>query len=289
MMTPELDALLTHYGYWLMAFGAIIEGETFLIAGGIAAHKGYFHLEGLILLAVVGSTLHDLFFFIIGRLGGHALVKRKPQLYARSENVLRYFDRYGVWLIIGLRFAYGLRTIIPAVLGMTTLSTKKFLFFDLIGGILWSCAFILGGYFFGVVLDQFIQSFEDYAAWVFFTVLGASLLVVLFLVYFLWRRSRMKKENPPLPLEENGGSAPSKKEGESTSALASCLHGSKEVLNSEEIGKARTADLHEKALHSDERDAPVKGKQQAQKSSDSTTQKRARIVKRKKLALEGKE
>jgi membrane protein DedA with SNARE-associated domain len=137
-ISPQVFELIHQYGYWLMAFGAIIEGETFLVAGGIAAHMGLFHLWGLIALALVGSTLHDCTLFFLGRSFGHAIIKRKPQLYAKTEGVLLLFEKYGVLIIIALRFAYGLRTIIPSVLGMSRISARKFIFYDMIGGILWS-------------------------------------------------------------------------------------------------------------------------------------------------------
>lgn len=192
-MTPELQHLLMTYGYWLMAFGAIIEGETFLIAGGIAAHQGLFHLEGLIILALVGSTLHDIFFFLLGRYGGHEFVKRKPQIYARAQKMLDSFEKYGVWLIIGLRFAYGLRTIIPSVLGMSHISFRKFLFFDIIGGILWSCTFILGGYFFGELLDRFLSVFDFYSEDVFYILIGLFVLGGL-AYYFIKKKINKKKK-----------------------------------------------------------------------------------------------
>ena len=31
-MSPHMQELLSTYGYWLMLFGALIEGEIFLIA-----------------------------------------------------------------------------------------------------------------------------------------------------------------------------------------------------------------------------------------------------------------
>ncbi len=194
-MTPELQHLLSVYGYWLMAFGAIIEGETFLVAGGIAAHKGIFHLEGLILLAIVGSTIHDVFFFYLGRFFGHEFVKHKPQLYAKVEGMLSTFEKWGIWLIIGLRFAYGLRTLIPAVLGMSHLTFRKFLFFDLIGGVLWACTFILGGYFFGAVIDHFLDMLDVYSADLFYALLGGALVVgIASYVFWLKHRKRSKKQ-----------------------------------------------------------------------------------------------
>lgn len=194
-MSPEIQHLLTVYGYWLMAFGALIEGETFLIAGGIAAHKGLFHLEGLILLAVVGSTIHDVFFFLLGRFGGHTFVKRKPHFYSKVEGVLNTFEKYGVWLIIGLRYAYGLRTIIPTVLGMSHISFRKFLFFDLIGGVLWSCTFIIGGYYFGALLDHIMKVLDVYTSD--FTYIGIVVGLILLAGGIIWlvKRRKAQKQN----------------------------------------------------------------------------------------------
>lgn len=188
-MTPELHHLISTYGYWLMAFGALIEGETFLVAGGIAAHQGIFKLEGLILLALVGSTVHDVFFFMVGRFFGHKIIQYRPQYFAKVEGLLSKFEKYGVWVIVGLRFAYGLRTIIPAVLGMCPLSFKKFLFFDLIGGIIWSSTFILGGYFFGAVIEHFLVAFDLYSKNTFYAFVGLS-VVVLTAGYFIWKKYR---------------------------------------------------------------------------------------------------
>lgn len=193
-MPPEIEHLLRVYGYWLMTFGALIEGETFLIAGGIAAQKGLFHLEGLVALALLGSTIHDCFFFFLGRFGGQEFVKRKPGLYAKSEHMLEMFEKYGVFLIIGLRFAYGLRTLIPTVLGMSHISNRKFIFYDIIGGIIWSNTFILGGYFFGAILDRFMSQFDNYSEMVFYSVAAVFLLFMAGLGW-VWKLRAKRKKN----------------------------------------------------------------------------------------------
>lgn len=177
-----------------MAFGAIIEGETFLVAGGLAAHAGLFHLWGLIALAIVGSTVHDCTLFFIGRFFGKTLVQRKPQFYAKVRGILKLFEKYGVLIIIALRFAYGLRTIIPTVLGMSTISAKKFIFFDIIGGFLWSCTFILGGYIFGAAIDKFLADFEIASQIPFYLVIGA--IFALGLIFFISLKIlKHKKQN----------------------------------------------------------------------------------------------
>lgn len=193
-MTPELQHLLSVYGYWLMAFGALIEGETFLIAGGIAAQQGVFHLWGLIILAVIGSTIHDCFFFLVGRYAGTGLFKRKPIYYERSKKVLDLFDKYGVWLVVGLRFAYGLRMIIPTVLGVTHITFKKFFLFDLIGGVIWSVTFIVGGYLFGVTLEALAGDLDNFG-YIFgiLIVSGFALTILSFIGLWIYRHTFYKK------------------------------------------------------------------------------------------------
>ena len=73
----DMHQLILDYGYWLMFFGALIEGETFLIAGGVAAQQGILHLYGLIALAFFGSTLHDCAFFFLGRYAGSWMLEKK--------------------------------------------------------------------------------------------------------------------------------------------------------------------------------------------------------------------
>lgn len=193
-MTAEYQHLIHVYGYWLMAFGAIIEGETFLLAGGIAASQGLLHLPGLILLALVGSTLHDHFFYLIGYFGGKPLLRRFKSLEQKSHQGLILVDRYGIGLILALRFLYGFRTVLPVILGMSPIRYYKFLLFDVVGGVLWSAFFIIGGYYFGKALERIIHKLEYYEAQAWMIALGGLIfLVVLGFIIFGVRRYILKK------------------------------------------------------------------------------------------------
>ena len=196
-INPQILQLIQQYGYWLMAFGAIIEGETFLVAGGVAAQAGLFHLWGLIALALVGSTIHDCTLFFIGRFFGKAIIKKRPLLHAKAQGVLGLFEKYGVLIIIGLRFAYSFRTIIPSVLGMSKIPTKKFLFYDLIGGILWSSTFIVGGYIFGAAINKFLGDLEMASEVPFYIAIGAVILgsAVFFVFIKFFKRNKHKSDD----------------------------------------------------------------------------------------------
>ena len=50
-----MQALLTHLGYPALFFGTLVEGETFILVAGFLAHRGYFHLGLVVLLATLGA------------------------------------------------------------------------------------------------------------------------------------------------------------------------------------------------------------------------------------------
>jgi peroxiredoxin len=55
----DLESLLHHYGYLLIFFGTVAEGETLLLLGGYFAAQGYLNLGGVMLTAYVGAVCGD--------------------------------------------------------------------------------------------------------------------------------------------------------------------------------------------------------------------------------------
>jgi membrane protein DedA with SNARE-associated domain len=58
--------------------------------------------------------------------------------------------------VFGFRFAYGLRTITPVVLGATGYPSGRFLVFNLLGASLWACVFGVLGFALGASLAQLL-------------------------------------------------------------------------------------------------------------------------------------
>ena len=197
-MSPEMQELLSHWGYWLMLFGALIEGEVFLIAGGIAAHNGIFQPIGLIALAIVGSMIHDHIFFYIGRFTRFEVIlwsyKKKLSSYRRFKKKinkgLALFDKYGVILVIGFRFMYGLRTIVPTIVGLSPISKTRFFFLDLIGAALWSCVFVLGGYYFGGAVTGMFKKIHDKLnlSWPVLIIIAVVTIIVIMAIYIFTKK-----------------------------------------------------------------------------------------------------
>jgi len=118
-----LQTFLQTYGYWALLIGTFLEGETILIIGGFAAHRGYLSLTLVILAAFAGTLAGDQFFFFIGRKKGKAFLDKRPSWKPNIEKVHVLLDRYQTLLILGFRFLYGLRTVTPFVIGMSRVKT----------------------------------------------------------------------------------------------------------------------------------------------------------------------
>ncbi|MGK0173190.1 MAG: membrane protein DedA with SNARE-associated domain [Gammaproteobacteria bacterium] len=149
--------LVSHYGYWAVAIGSILEGETFLLMGGFAAHRGLLELRVVIVVAFVFSFIGDQCYFWLGRRHGQQVAKRFPVLSEAAPKIHKLLERWGVWLILGIRFMIGLRTAGPFVMGWAGVNAWKFAAFNLIGAAFWAVIVGCIGYYFADALDAVLH------------------------------------------------------------------------------------------------------------------------------------
>jgi len=170
-----LEPLLNIYGYWAVLIGTFAEGETVLVLGGFAAHRGYLALPWVILAAFVGSVMGDQLFFYLGRKHSQWVLARRPSWKARVDRAHQLLERYRTLIILGFRFMYGLRTIIPFFLGMSSVSTRKFIILDVIAAFVWAVAVGTGGYLFSNILEIILGDIKHYELFI----LGAIAIIGL--------------------------------------------------------------------------------------------------------------
>lgn len=169
-----MTELLPSYGYLAVFAGTLLEGETILALAAYAAYRGYLWLPAVIAVAFFGATLGDQIFFFAGRRFGKQLLERFSRLQKHAERIDRLVLRYHGALIIGVRFAYGLRIAGPIVIGMSNLRSSRFLLFNAIGALIWAPLVAAVGYFFGQTLDWLFVDLQRYEA------IGFGLLIVFF-------------------------------------------------------------------------------------------------------------
>jgi len=158
----HLQALLENYGYIVVFLGALLEGETVLIMAGFAAHRGLLELPWVIALAAAGGFLGDQIFFALGRYRGREMLARLPSVQRQAARVEALIQRHSTWLIVGVRFMYGLRVAGPVLIGMSHVSHVKFIVLNLIGAVVWAIVVAGLGYVFGQAVELMLQDARRY-------------------------------------------------------------------------------------------------------------------------------
>jgi membrane-associated protein len=163
----HLAEIINTYGLWTYAvLFMIIFAETGLVilpllpgdsllfaAGALAAlpESGLnVHLMAglLFIAAVLGDTLN----YWIGSKLGPAVFRREDSIWLRKKHLERahaFFEKYGGRAIILARFVPIVRTFVPFVAGVGSMTYRRFLAFNIIGGFVWIYAFVYLGFFFG--------------------------------------------------------------------------------------------------------------------------------------------
>lgn len=187
-----LEYLVSQYGYAALFIGVFLEGETILILAGFAAHLGHLSLTWVILIAFAGSLAGDQFYFFLGRVKGKTFLQKRPGWETKVKRVWALFERYRTLLLLGFRFMYGLRTVVPIAIGLSGISGIRFFVFNMIGAAIWSVVVAFVGYLFGALARTVLVDVKKYEHWIIFGVLCAGSLV--WIIYFLhnWTKGRPK-------------------------------------------------------------------------------------------------
>ncbi len=151
-----IEAIVARWGVAAVFAGAMLEGETAVIAGGLIAHQGLIAWPMAIVAAALGSFLADQFFFTAGRrYRDRPLVQRwiRTRAFARA---LQWLEHYPVGFIFAFRFLYGFRTVSPVAIGTSQVPATTFLTINAIAAIVWAATFTALGYWFGEAVTEML-------------------------------------------------------------------------------------------------------------------------------------
>jgi membrane protein DedA with SNARE-associated domain len=185
-----LESLIDAYGYWAILVGTFFEGETILVLGAFAASRGYLALPWVILVAFIGTLCGDQLFFFLGRKHSEALFARRPWWKVRADKAQGLLERFRAPLIFSFRFMYGLRTVMPFAIGMSTVLTRQFIFLNIIGALVWALVVGTGGYYFGYALEIMLGDIKHYELYILGAVATAGALI--WTIYLLYRSRKQR-------------------------------------------------------------------------------------------------
>jgi len=183
-----LESLINTYGYGAILIGTFLEGETILVLGAFAAHRGYLALPWVLVAAFIGSLCGDQLFFFLGRWHSQTFLAKHPSWKVRVDKAQRLLERFQRPLILVFRFLYGLRTVAPFVIGMSRVPIAQFVLLNTAGALVWAIVVGAGGYLFGTTLEILIGDIKRYET----AILGAiaAIGVLIWTIHIYIRRSR---------------------------------------------------------------------------------------------------
>jgi len=160
----HLTTIVRDYGAWtygilfLIIFvetGVVVmpflPGDSLLFATGALAARGDMQVWALYLLLCVAAVAGDSLNYWIGSKVGEKAFDGRFRLLKREhlERTHAFFDKYGGKTIVIARFIPIVRTYAPFVAGAGSMDYRRFLMFNVGGGVAWIAIFLFGGFFFG--------------------------------------------------------------------------------------------------------------------------------------------
>jgi membrane-associated protein len=138
-------------------FGFFLPGDSLLFTAGILASQGFLNIWWLCPLLFFAALVGDNVGYQIGRMAGPRLFTRPKSLLFNPEHLTRshaFFERHGGKAVILARFVPVVRTFSPVVSGLARMRYVKFMFFSVLGALLWAVGLTLFGYWLGTAIPN---------------------------------------------------------------------------------------------------------------------------------------
>ena len=116
---------VAHYGYFAVAVGCLLEGETVLLLAGVAVHRGLLDLPAVAAVAFVAGFAGDQAWFFVGRRFGDRLIRRFAAVQRAVPRIQDLILRHQNLLVLGIRFMIGLRIAGPVLMGWSRVQALR--------------------------------------------------------------------------------------------------------------------------------------------------------------------
>jgi phosphatidylglycerol lysyltransferase len=161
-----MEVLLIKYGYLLLFLGVMFEGEAFLLAAAVLAHKGVLNLPLVMVIAVIANCSADQAYYMVARTRGRVWLERRFGRHPRYQQAVDWMSQYSTWLLLFSRFAFGFRIIIPAACGALGMPALRFSIVNIIAGVIWAIPVGILGFYLGHATEVALSSALHHQMWI---------------------------------------------------------------------------------------------------------------------------
>lgn len=145
-----------------LLIGFFFPGDSLLFTAGFLASQGIFNIWVLTIGCFISAIVGDSVGYFFGHKIGRRLFHKKESLFFHKDNLKKaelFYEKYGGKTIILARFMPVIRTFAPIVAGIGSMRYPTFLFFNVIGGVIWGIGLTLAGFYLGKLIpdvDKFL-------------------------------------------------------------------------------------------------------------------------------------
>ena len=135
-----------------LMIGFFLPGDSLLVTAGVFAAAGKLNIVWLNVALITAAIVGDTVGYWIGRKAGPALFNRPRSRFFNPAHLRRahdFYEKHGGKTIILARFMPIVRTFAPVVAGMGRMEYRRFISFNVFGGLLWVLSMTLIGYYLG--------------------------------------------------------------------------------------------------------------------------------------------
>ena len=183
-----LDDLIRWGGYVVLVaivftetgllIGFFLPGDSLLITAGLVAATGHLNIWWLNGLLIVAAVVGDSVGYAIGWRAGPRLCTRPKARLFNPKHIARtraFYARHGAKTIVIARFVPIIRTFAPVVAGVGQMEYRRFLAYNVVGGVAWVTSMTWAGY----ALGQAVPNIGDHIHVVVGIVIVLSLIPIV--------------------------------------------------------------------------------------------------------------
>jgi membrane-associated protein len=142
-----------------LLIGFFLPGDSLLFATGFLISAGFLNINIhlAVLIVFIAAVVGDSVGYTFGHKLGPKLFKKPDARLFKQEYITKaqaFYEKHGGKTIIIARFIPIVRTFAPIVAGASQMDYRRFLSFNLIGGLLWAAGITYAGYLLGGVFER---------------------------------------------------------------------------------------------------------------------------------------
>jgi membrane protein DedA with SNARE-associated domain len=184
LFSSQLGSIWSYIIIFFLAFldtvfviGTIFPGGIMVIGVGFLAAFSVLNVWTAFIVVVLGGLAGDLLTYYLGTHGTNWFKNESKLLkFTYLKKGQEFFEKHGDKSILMGRFMGVIKAVVPFVAGLLRMNFRKFVYLNILSGIIWAALYLGLGFFLGVTTNRFYISPS----------LKILILLIPFVIFIAW-------------------------------------------------------------------------------------------------------